>query len=114
MRARHWITASLLTGALMITAASPGAARPFNFAQFGFGFGIGPQMYFGDENMGSKQGTCVNDQSLRSRLQGQGYGDIQIGAGNGDVTVDAMRNGIRYKLGVNSCSGRILSRQRAR
>jgi hypothetical protein len=95
-----------ITASLALMASPPASAQ--------FGFGIGPGMYFGDEGE-DYGGACLSDYLLRQSLAKSGYSDIFMGLDNDHhVTVRASRGGVVYKLLVNSCSGKILSRERDR
>lgn len=97
------------------------AAGPFSLAAggaagqdfMGFGFGIGPNMYFGGSESRSAD-ECRSD-DIAERLESSGYADIRLGRVNGqELEVWANRAGKPYRLLVDKCSGQILSRQRAR
>jgi hypothetical protein len=108
---------ALVAATIMLTGA---AVAPASAANFSFGFGIGPGMYFGDDDEdyvpgNGAGGLCFTDYMLRKELSRQGYGDVRLGSSEGrEQDVDATRDGQRFKLEVNKCTGVVLSRRRAR
>jgi hypothetical protein len=112
MRGALRFLALAATGVLMASAATaPAAAQNLHF-----GFGIGPGMYFGGIDEGEDiGGACLSDYLLRQYLGRQGWDDIKLGLANDHhMPVVASRGGVSYKLLVNSCSGKVLSRERRR
>ena len=86
---------------------------PAQAAGLSFGFGIGPRMYFGDDEGEDIGGACLSDYLLRKALEDQGYSRIRLNIGDEDhrMVVLAEKRGIEYRLVVNWCSGRIFERR---
>ena len=93
---------------LILALTAAGHSTPTH-AQFGFG--IGPNMYFGGESERPNR-ECISNSQLRRSLSNQGYSNIFMAGGSGQIEVRAERRGVRYRLVVDACSGQILSRQR--
>jgi hypothetical protein len=102
------LRALLLTTVL---AASSGVAQPVlaQAFQFNFGFGSG-EFYDGPGRL------CLSgNASIRRAIARQGYKNIYLNVENdGHIQARATKGRWVYILDVNSCSGRILSRQRLR
>ncbi len=109
--ASGWLGALVLSSGLLVSAVDPAQA------QVRFGFGIGPGMFYGDDELPEDnprfRGLCLTDYALRKSLERQGYTNIFLSlANNRRIEARGTRDGVVYKLVVHSCSGRILSRQR--
>ena len=95
---------ALALGATAVTAA-PSQAQGFGFS---FGFGA-------DEQRRPLRLCLLTDSQLRRTIREQGYTDIFLNvANNNRIQVRASRGRWVYLLTVNSCTGRILDRERLR
>lgn len=110
-------TAAALTIGIGASALAPSAAQAqsFGFSINGdngrFGFHIG------DDNDFRRHGgfRCVPTRQLDDRIEDQGYRNVRIRDIDRRTTeATGVRNGWRYALIVDTCSGRILDRDRQR
>jgi hypothetical protein len=103
------IAASL--GATAFTAM-PAQAQGFNFevsppgSGFSFGFGIGRP---------DRPGRCIAQRHLDDAIEDQGYRRVRITDYGRRITeARGIRGNWLYDLAVNSCTGRIVDRDRIR
>ena len=102
---------------IIALVAAFGAAAPAQAASFQFNFGSGffdddPDSDFGDE-FGI---LCKTERQLRSVLENRGYNHVLMGVINDDyhrVIAKATKNGVTYCVLLNSCTGTIITRERA-
>lgn len=104
------VAAALLTVALLGSAAPPAQAQSF---QFGFGIGVGDDSFF--ERRRLLRPCIMTDSQLRRLIRQKGYTDVFLNvANNNRIQVRATRGDWVYLLRVNTCTGRILERERLR
>lgn len=99
---------ALALGGGAIATAAPAQAQPSFSFQFGFG-NNGGQMNPGFGRL------CLSDSQLRRAIRDQGYRNVALNVERGNrIQARGTRGGWVYLLEVNSCSGRILDRERLR
>jgi hypothetical protein len=104
------VVAALLTAGLLGSAVPPAQAQSF---QFGFGIGSGDDGFF--ERRRLLRPCIMTDRQLRRTIRERGYTDIFLNvANNNRIQVRATRGDWVYLLRVNTCTGRIIERERLR
>jgi hypothetical protein len=98
--------------AAALAAVLIGSAMPAQAQSLQFHFGIGSDSFFERRPLR----LCLQtDSQLRRAIRQQGYHDIFLNvANNHRIQVRATRGDWVYLLLVNSCTGRILDRERLR
>lgn len=99
--------------AAALAAALIGGAMPAQAQAFRFNFGFGDDSFF--ERHRPLRLCLLTDSQLRRAIRQQGYHDIFLNVANDQrIQVRATRGDWVYLLLVNSCTGRILDRERLR
>jgi hypothetical protein len=106
------IGAVAIAASLAATSVAPVQAQGFNFqinppgSEFSFGFGI---------NSPDRGRRCLTARSLGRAIADQGYRSVRIiDYGRRTTEARGTSRGRTYALIVDSCSGRILDRERLR
>lgn len=106
------VAAALLTAALLGSAVPAAQAHGL---QFNFGIGIGDSHNGFFERRRLLRPCIMTDGQLRRLIRQKGYTDVFLNvANNNRIQVRATRGDWVYLLRVNTCTGRILERERLR
>lgn len=98
--------------AAALAAALIGSAMPAQAQSFQFNFGFGFDSFFERRPL---RLCLLTDSQLRRAIRQQGYHDIFLNVANDHrIQVRATKGKWVYLLLVNSCTGRILDRERLR
>ena len=108
-------TVAALTLGLGAATLAPSAAQA---QSFGFSFGNDNGRFgfqIGDDNDFRHGRRCVATRNLDDRIEDQGYRNVRIrDYGRRTTEATGVRGGWRYALIVDTCSGRVLDRDRQR
>jgi hypothetical protein len=104
------IAAALLAAVLLGSPSVPAQAQTF---QFGFGVGVDGGSFFDRRRL--LRPCFMTDGQLRRAIRQEGYTEIFLNvANNNRIQARATRGDWVYLLRVNTCTGRIVDRERLR